>query len=96
VTLLSLFLCSMSHQRKPEAWFQRRIIKAISHSWFYYVPVIWIPCHHGMARPRIANRGDGLQIWRVAANILNKQSRTANSERSSSLGDGRWSNNPHP
>jgi hypothetical protein len=22
--------------------------------------------------------GDGLQIWRVAANILNKQSRTAN------------------
>jgi hypothetical protein len=30
-----------------------------------------------MARPQVANGGDGLQIWRVAANILNKQSRTA-------------------
>ena len=30
-----------------------------------------------MARPQVADRGDGLQIWRVAANILNKQSRTA-------------------
>jgi hypothetical protein len=34
-------------------------------------------CHHGMVRPRVADRGDGLQIWRVAANIFNKQSRTA-------------------
>jgi hypothetical protein len=32
---------------------------------------------HGMARPRVADGGVGLQIWRVAANILNKQSRTA-------------------
>jgi hypothetical protein len=39
-----------------------------------------------MARPRVADRGDGLQIWRVAANILNKQSRTADSGWSSSLG----------
>ena len=30
-----------------------------------------------MARPQVADRGDGLQIWKVAANILNKQSRTA-------------------
>jgi hypothetical protein len=30
-----------------------------------------------MARPLVADRGDGLQIWRIAANILNKQSRTA-------------------
>jgi len=28
------------------------------------------PCHLGMARPRVADGGDGLQIWRVAANIL--------------------------
>jgi hypothetical protein len=35
--------------------------------------VKWVHCHHGMARPRVADRGDGLQIWRVAANILNKQ-----------------------
>jgi hypothetical protein len=39
--------------------------------------VKWVPCHHGMARPQVANGGDGLQIWRVAANILSKQSRTA-------------------
>ncbi|KAJ4429759.1 hypothetical protein ANN_21963 [Periplaneta americana] len=31
------------------------------------------PYHHGMARPQVAARGDGLQIWRVGANILNKQ-----------------------
>jgi hypothetical protein len=42
-----------------------------------------------MARPRVADRGDGLQIWRVAANILKKQSRTADSGWSSSLGV-RW------
>jgi hypothetical protein len=36
--------------------------------------------------------GDGLQIWRVAANILNKQSRTADKEWSSSLGVGRGAN----
>jgi hypothetical protein len=31
----------------------------------------------GMSRPQVADGGDGLQIWRVAVNILNKQSRTA-------------------
>jgi len=36
------------------------------------------PYHHKMGGgPRIADGGDNLQIWRVAANILNKQSRTA-------------------
>jgi hypothetical protein len=30
-----------------------------------------------MARPRVADGVDDLQIWRVAENILNKQSRTA-------------------
>jgi hypothetical protein len=35
--------------------------------------VSWVPCHHGMARPQVAVGGDGPQIWRVAANILNKQ-----------------------
>jgi hypothetical protein len=53
-------------------------------------------CHHGMARPQVADRGDDLQIWRVDANILNKQSRTADSGWSSSLGVGRWANNPSP
>jgi hypothetical protein len=58
--------------------------------------VKWVHCHHGMARPRVAHRGDGLQIWRVAANILNKQSRTADSGWYSSLGVGRGANNPPP
>jgi hypothetical protein len=39
--------------------------------------VKWVPCHHGMARTYVSDAGDGLRIWRVAANILNKQSRTA-------------------
>jgi len=30
-----------------------------------------------MMRFRIADGGDGDQVWRVATNILNKQSRTA-------------------
>jgi len=38
----------------------------------------WVHFHHGMARPQVADGRDGLQIWRVAINILNKQSRTAN------------------
>jgi hypothetical protein len=42
-----------------------------------------------MARPQVADGGDALQIWRVAANILNKQSRTADKGWSSSLGVGR-------
>jgi hypothetical protein len=46
--------------------------------------------------PQVADGGDGLQIWRVAANILNKQSRTADRGWSSSLGVGRGANNPPP
>jgi hypothetical protein len=30
---------------------------------------VWVPCHHGMARPQVADGADGLQIWRVATNI---------------------------
>jgi hypothetical protein len=41
-----------------------------------------------MARPQVADGGEGLQIWRVAANILNKQSRTADKGWSPSLGVG--------
>jgi hypothetical protein len=46
----------------------------------YYIKkhVRWVPCHHGMSRPQVADGGDDFQIWRVAANILNKQSWTAN------------------
>jgi exonuclease III len=60
------------------------------------VHVKCVHCHHGMARPRVADRGDGLQIWRVDANILNKQTRTADCGWYSSLGVGRGANNPPP
>jgi hypothetical protein len=36
----------------------------------------------------VVDGGDGLQIWRVAVNILNKQSQTANNVWSSILGVG--------
>jgi hypothetical protein len=42
-------------------------------------------CHQGMARPQAVDGGDGLQIRKIAANILNKQSRTAAKGWSSSL-----------
>jgi hypothetical protein len=53
------------------------------------------PCHHGMARPQVEAGRDGLQIWSVAADILNNQSRTADSGWSSSLGVGRGLTTPH-
>jgi hypothetical protein len=56
------------------------------------VHVKWVPCYHGMARPRVADRGDSLQIQRVAANMLNEQSRTADRGWPSRLGGG--ANNP--
>jgi hypothetical protein len=52
----------------------------------YSPHVRWVPCHHGMARSQVADGGDSLQFWRVAANMLNKQSRTADKGWSSSLG----------
>jgi hypothetical protein len=39
--------------------------------------VKWVPCHHDVACPQVADGGDGIQMWRVAVNILNKQLRTA-------------------
>jgi hypothetical protein len=50
------------------------------------------PCHHGTARTRVEDGGDGLQIWKVAVNILNKRSQTASEGWSSSLGVGRGAN----
>jgi hypothetical protein len=62
---------------------------------FSFIHVMWVPCHHGMARPQVADGGDGLQICRVAANILNKQSQTADKWWSSSLGVGVGLTTPH-
>jgi len=54
------------------------------------------PCHHGMTRPQVADGGDGLQIRKVAVNILTKQSRTDDSGWSSNLGVGRGAYNSSP
>jgi hypothetical protein len=40
-------------------------------------------------RPQVADGGDGLQIWRTAANVSYKQSRTADKGWSPGLGVGR-------
>jgi hypothetical protein len=39
-----------------------------------------------MACPQVADKEDGLQIWRAAVNILNMQLRTAEKGWSSNLG----------
>jgi hypothetical protein len=46
------------------------------------------PCHQGMVRPRVTDGRDGLQQWRLAANILNKHPRASNKGWSSSWGLG--------
>jgi hypothetical protein len=71
----------------------------LSHQNLVHIPLLshfkWVPCHHDMACPQAADRGDGLQMWSVAANILNKQSRTADNGWLSSLGLGGGLTTPH-
>jgi hypothetical protein len=47
-----------------------------------------------MARPHVAAGGGDLQIWRIATNILNKQSRTDERGGPTAWGFGRGANNP--
>jgi hypothetical protein len=54
-----------------------------------------VPCHHGMVHSQAVD-GDGLQIRKVAANILNNQSWTANKGWSPRLGVGQEANNSSP
>jgi hypothetical protein len=49
----------------------------------------WVPCYHSMALPQIVGREDELQIWRVAADMLNKQLPTADKDWPYSLHVGR-------
>jgi hypothetical protein len=46
-----------------------------------------------MAHPHVEDGGENLWMWRVAANILNKQLQTADKGWSSSLGVGCGANN---
>jgi hypothetical protein len=68
----------------------------VVHAVAVYIHVKYVPCHHCMARPQVVDGGDGLRTWSVAANILNKRSRTADRGWSSSLGIGRRANSPRP
>jgi hypothetical protein len=54
----------------------------------------WVPYHQGMARPQVADGGDGLLLWKVAASIFNKQSPTADKGWPSNFGVGRGVKNP--
>jgi hypothetical protein len=64
--------------------------------WYVKIlPVNEVHCYHGMARPHVADGGDGQQVRRAVVNILNKQSRTADRGWTSSLEAGRRDNNPH-
>jgi hypothetical protein len=58
--------------------------------------VRWVPCHQGMARCQVADGGDALQVWRVATNMLNKQSLTAEKGWFSSFRVGRGANSSSP
>jgi hypothetical protein len=64
--------------------------------WIAVFHIRWVPCHHGMGCPQVADGGDGLQLWRVAANALNKQSRIAGKGWFSSSRVGRGANGPSP
>jgi hypothetical protein len=48
-----------------------------------------------MVRPQVADGGDGLQIWRVAASMFNKQSQIANREWLCRLVGWAGADNPH-
>jgi hypothetical protein len=60
------------------------------------IQVRWVPCHHGMVCPQVADGGDGLQKWRAATNILIKQWRAADKGWSHSMGVGRGATNSLP
>jgi hypothetical protein len=51
------------------------------------------PLHQDKARRWVADGGDGLQVWRMAVNILNKHSRRADKMWFSSFGVRRGADN---
>jgi hypothetical protein len=56
--------------------------------------VRWVPCQDNIARRLVADGGNGLHLWMVSANTLNKQPLIADKGWSSSLRVGRGANNP--
>jgi hypothetical protein len=58
--------------------------------------VNWVPCHHSMVHPLVMDGGNGLQLWKVAANTWNKQPQIADKGWSPSLGVGNVVNSLSP
>jgi hypothetical protein len=56
----------------------------------------WVPYYRGVASPQVADGGHGLQIRRVAADILNKLSQATEKGWSSSFVIGSGANNCSP
>jgi hypothetical protein len=63
--------------------------------WVVIVQEKWVPCQKGIAHPRVADGRDGFHVRRVAANILNKQARTAEKGWSPSFGIRRGEKTPN-
>jgi hypothetical protein len=57
------------------------------------VRVKWVPHYHGMVHLRVSDGWNGLQIWNIAVNILNRELWTANRLWSSRLVTGWGANN---
>jgi hypothetical protein len=59
---------------------------AQGHLCLLHTSVTWVPCYHGIAHHQVVDGGDGPQLWKVAANVLNKEPQVADKGWSSSLG----------
>jgi hypothetical protein len=80
----SVSAANVTHQKRCEDITSSHCMKVIYVAKnIYFIAatshVKWVSCHHDNVRPQVADRADGLQIWRVAANILNKQLQTTDS-----------------
>jgi hypothetical protein len=65
-------LTTYTHHSELQVITALSLVSALYKSQQYLLHVRWVPCHHGMACPQVVDEGDGLQIWKVAVNILNK------------------------
>jgi hypothetical protein len=92
----------MKRQRVPKWTVGNNPQNILICPWIFYIIFIitvipkWVPCHRGMARPQVADGGDALQLWVVAANILNKQLLKADKRWSSCLWAGCGANSFSP
>jgi hypothetical protein len=63
------------NERVGPIW--RKVRRALRRNTHCPIITYWLVGHHSTARPQVPDERDGLQLWNVASNILNKQPRTA-------------------